>query len=112
MAKKPKEAKLLQQNINRIIHAKISDRTTVNLKIYQIIILFIVRIKKSERKKRMKAEVKKKKINIYDERNDFSLQQKEAVLVAFRISKLRELKNLKHQKLMENFLILVLQCGK
>ena len=44
----------------------------------------------------MKAEVKKKKINIYDVRNDFSLQQKEAVLVAFRISKLRELKNLGH----------------
>ena len=44
----------------------------------------------------MKAEIKKKKINIYDERNDFSLQQKEAVLVAFRISKLRELKNLGH----------------
>ena len=60
----------------------------------------------------MKAEVKKKKINIYDERNDFSLQQKEAVLAAFRISKLRELKNLGHKKLMENFLISVLQCGK
>ena len=44
----------------------------------------------------MKAEVKKKKINIYDERNDFSLQQKEAVLVAFRISKLRELKKIGH----------------
>ena len=44
----------------------------------------------------MKAEVKKKKINIYDKRNDFSLQQKEAVLVAFRLSKLREVKNLGH----------------
>ena len=32
MTKKPKEAKLLQQNINRIIHAKINGRTTVNLK--------------------------------------------------------------------------------
>ena len=39
--------------------------------------------------------------------NAFSLQQKEAVLVAFRISKLRELKNLGPWKLMENFLILV-----
>ena len=34
MVKKPKKAKLLQQNINRIIHEKINDRTTVNLKIY------------------------------------------------------------------------------
>ena len=31
-------------------------------------------------------------MNIYDKRNAFSLQQKETVLVAFRISKLRELK--------------------
>ena len=31
------------------------------------------------------------------------MQQKEAVLVAFRISKLRELKNLGPWKLMENF---------
>ena len=44
----------------------------------------------------MKGRGKEKKINIYDKRNDFSLQQKEAVLVAFRISKLRELKNLGH----------------
>ena len=44
--------------------------------------------------------------------NAFSLQQKEAVLVAFRISKLRELKNLGPWKLIENFLILVLHCGK
>ena len=51
MAKKPKKAKLLQQNINRIIHAKINDRTTVNLKIYQMIILFIARIKKVKGKK-------------------------------------------------------------
>ena len=37
---------------------------------------------------------KKQKTNkyIYDKPNTFSLQQKEAVLVAFRISKLRELK--------------------
>ena len=53
-----------------------------------------------------------KYITIYDKRNAFSLQQKEAVLVAFRISKLRELKNLGPWKLMENFLILVLHCGK
>ena len=52
-------------------------------------------------------------ITIYDKRNALSLQQKEAVLVAFRISKLRELKNnLGPWKLMENFLILVLHCGK
>ena len=51
-------------------------------------------------------------ITIYDKRNAFSLQQKEAVLVAFRISKLGELKNLGPWKLMENFLILVLRCGK
>ena len=53
-----------------------------------------------------------KKKNIYDKRNAFSLQQKETVLVAFRISKLRELKNLGPWKLMEKFLILVLHCGK
>ena len=51
MAKKPKEAKLLQQSINRIIHAKINGRTTVNLKICQIIILLIVRLKKVKEKK-------------------------------------------------------------
>ena len=32
--------------------------------------------------------------------------------IYFRISKLRELKNLGPWKLMENFLILVLHCGK
>ena len=43
--------KLLQQNMNRIIHAKIKNRATVNLKIYQIIALIIVRLKKAcERK--------------------------------------------------------------
>ena len=60
MAKKPKKAKLLQQNINRIIHAKINDRTTVNLKIYQIIILFRVRLKNVKGKKRMKSRGKEK----------------------------------------------------
>ena len=45
---------------------------------------------------------------MYDKRNAFSLQQKEAVLIALRISKLRELKNLGPWKLIENFLILVL----
>ena len=49
---------------------------------------------------------------IVDKMNAFSLQQKEAVLFAFRISKLRGLKNLGPWKLMENFLILVLHCGK
>ena len=38
-------------------------------------------------------------MTIYDKRNAFSLQQKEAVLVAFRISKLRELKHLGPWKL-------------
>ena len=61
-------------------------------------------------KKQSLREIKLR--NIYDKRNAFSLQQKEAVLVAFRISKLRELKNLGPWKLMENFLILVLHCGK
>ena len=42
-------------------------------------------------KKKKKKKSKKKK-NIYDKPNKFSLQQKEAVLVAFQISKLRELK--------------------
>ena len=42
-------------------------------------------------KKQKKTKSKTKK-NIYDKQNTFSLQQKEAVLVAFRISKLRELK--------------------
>ena len=61
-------------------------------------------------KKQSLREIKLR--NIYDKRNAFSLQQKEAVLFAFRISKLRELKNLGPWKLMENFLILVLHCGK
>ena len=61
---------------------------------------------------KMKSKGKEKQVNIYYNRNSFSLQQKEAVLVAFRISKLRELKNLGPWKLMENFLILVLHCGK
>ena len=69
--------------------------------------------KNKTKQKKIKEQRKKKKyIYIYDKRNAFSLQQKEAVLVAFRISKLRELKNLGPWKLMENFLILVLHCGK
>ena len=73
---------------------------------------------KTKRKKIKEQRKKKKyiyiyiKITIYDKRNAFSLQQKEAVLVAFRISKLRELKNLGPWKLVENFLKLVLHCGK
>ena len=51
-------------------------------------------------------------MNIYDKRNALSLQQKKVVLVAFQISKLRELKNLGPWKLMESFLIFVLHCGK
>ena len=51
-------------------------------------------------------------MNICGKRNAFSLQQKEVVLVAFRISKLRDLKNLGPWKLMENFLILVLNGVK
>ena len=47
------------------------------------------RLKKRNYKKQ-KNKIKKR--NIYDKRNAFSLQQKEAVLVAFRISKVRELK--------------------
>ena len=43
-------------------------------------------------------------MNIYDKRNAFSLQKKEAVLVVFRISKLQEFKNLGPWKLIENFL--------
>ena len=38
--------------------------------------------------------------------------KKEVALVAFRISKLRELRNLGPWKLMENFLMLVLHCGE
>ena len=46
-----------------------------------------------------------------------ALQQKEAVLIAFRISKLRELKNLGPWKLMENLTLTLevkntLQIGK
>ena len=48
-------------------------------------------------------------MNNYDKRNAFSLLQKVAVLVAFRISGLRELGP---WKLIENFLILVLHCGR
>ena len=59
-----------------------------------------------------KAKERGKIRNTYDKRNAFSSQQKEAVLFTFRISKLRELKNLGPWKLMENFLILVLHCGK
>ena len=44
------------------------------------------------KKKQKKPKKSKTKKNIYDKPNTFSLQQKEAVLVAFRISKLRELK--------------------
>ena len=44
-------------------------------------------------------------MNIYDKRNAFSLLQKEAVLVAFRISRLRELKKLGPWKLMENLIV-------
>ena len=43
--------------------------------------------------KKWKAGVKKK-INIYDKRHVLSLQQKKAILPAFWIWKLRELKNL------------------
>ena len=63
--------------------------------------------------KMKKQRLREKKLqNIYDKRNAFSLQQKDAVLFAFRISKLRELKNSGTWKLMENFLILVMHCGK
>ena len=51
-------------------------------------------------------------MNIQDKRNAISLQQNKAVLVALRISELRELKNLGLWKLIENFLILDLHCGK
>ena len=62
---------------------------------------------------KMKKQRKGEKIrNTYDKRNAFSSQQKEAVLFTFRIAKLRELKNLARWKLMENFLRLVLHCGK
>ena len=61
MARKPKgshraykewapSVELLQQNINRIIDAIINGRAIVNLKVYQIVVLIIVRLKKSERK--------------------------------------------------------------
>ena len=54
--------------------------------------------KRKKIKKKINEQRKKKntyiyiKITIYDKRNAFSLQQKEEILVAFRISKLRELK--------------------
>ena len=53
--------KLLQQNINRIIHAKINGRAIVNLKVYQIIVLIIVRLKTAKGKKlRKKMKMKSK----------------------------------------------------
>ena len=58
-----------------------------------------------------KKKQKKKKILLFMIRgmlSAFSLQQKEAVLIEFQISKLRELKTLGPWKLIENFLILVL----
>ena len=71
------------------------------------VVLIIVSLKKSEMTKKQKTKTKSKtKKNIYDKPNTFTLQQKEAVLVAFRISKLGP------WKLMENFLILVPHCGK
>ena len=57
------------------------------------VVLIIVSLKKSEMTKKQKTKTKSKtKKNIYDKPNTFTLQQKEGVLVAFRISKLRELK--------------------
>ena len=57
------------------------------------VVLIIVSLKKSEMTKKQKTTTKSKtKKNIYDKPNTFTLQQKEAVLVAFRISKLRGLK--------------------
>ena len=72
MARKPKgshgaykewapSVKLLQQNINRIIHAKINGRAIVNLQVYQIIVLIIVRQKTAKGKKlRKKMKMKSK----------------------------------------------------
>ena len=60
----------------------------------------------------MRQNENEKQINIYDKRNSFSLQQNKAVLVTFRISKLRELKNLGPWKLVENFPILGLHRHK
>ena len=71
MARKPKgshrpykewapSVKLLQQNINRIIDAIINGRAIVNLKVYQIVVLIIVRLKKSERKKTEKKNENEK----------------------------------------------------
>ena len=62
MARKPKKShyaykewapsvKLLRQNIIKIIHSNINGRGTVNLKIYLIIVLIIVRLKKAKGKK-------------------------------------------------------------
>ena len=53
--------KLLQQNIIRIIHSNINGRGTVNLKIYQIIVLIIVRLKKAKGKKLRKNENEKQR---------------------------------------------------
>ena len=72
MARKPKKShwaykewapsvKLLQQNIIRIIHSNINSRATVNLKIYQIIVLIIVRLKKAKGKKTRKNENEKQR---------------------------------------------------
>ena len=60
----------------------------------------------------MRQNENEKQINIYGKRNSLSLQQNKAVLVTFRISKLRELKNLGPWKLVENFPILGLHHHK
>ena len=44
----------------------------------------------------------KKQVTIFDKRNAFSLQQKEAVLVTFRISELRELKKFRTLETLES----------
>ena len=55
--------KLLQQNINRIIHAKINGRAIVNLQVYYIIVLIIVRQKTAKGKKLIKKMKMKSKGN-------------------------------------------------
>ena len=65
--------KLLRQNIIRIIHSNINGRATVNLKIYFIIVLIIVELKKVkgkkiEKKMKMKSRGKEKQMNISDKR--------------------------------------------
>ena len=53
--------------MNRIMHAKINGRATVNLKIYQIIVL-IIGLKKAKGKKTEKKNEKqrlRKKLNEY-----------------------------------------------